>query len=128
MSAFETESSYSRPEVSVSNDPYILIAMFDYQGDTRRGALSGWQKVTNACQQSQPGTLVYLVSRDTNNAGRVGSVAVYESERYFWDVHVPGEAVVENKAQYGDIRIKTDLAYFKIVAGFLCTPKGRSNL
>ncbi|CAG9989112.1 unnamed protein product [Clonostachys byssicola] len=125
---FVTTASYSRPEVLSLADPFILIATFDYATNTRDAALDGWSTVTSACQQTQKGTLVYAVAKDPRNDDRVGSVAVYESEKYFWEVHVPGQAVVDNKAKYGDIRTKTDLAYFKLTGGFLFNDKAYSRL
>ncbi|KAF9694462.1 hypothetical protein EKO04_007230 [Ascochyta lentis] len=117
--SFHVTSSYSRQETTKAKDPYILIASFEYKEDSREAALAGWQNVTSACQHSEEGTFAYVVGKDTKNALRVGSVAVYESEKYFWAVHAKGNAVVDNKTKYGEIRTKTDLAYYKIVAGFL---------
>ncbi|KAM0420979.1 hypothetical protein ACHAPT_011222 [Fusarium lateritium] len=129
VSTFQTTSSYARSEVLNANDPYILIATFDYKEGLRAGALDGWQSVTSACQQRQPGTYVYVVSKDPKNADRVATVAVYESEKYFWDVHATDQAIVDNKVKYGpEIRTKTDLEYFKLVAGFLVNDQTRSKL
>jgi hypothetical protein len=128
ITAFVTTASYSRPEVLSLADPFILIATFDYATNTRDAALDGWSTVTSACQKTQQGTLVYAVAKDSRNGDRVGSVAAYESEKYFWEVHVPGQAVVDNKKKYGDIRTKTDLAYFKLIGGFLFNDKAYSRL
>lgn len=128
VSVFKTTSSFTRPETTDINDPFILIATFDYKEGTRAGALEGWQDLTYAIQSTDPGTFVYTVAKDPKNSDRVGSVAVYESEEYFWDVHVPNPAIGANKAKYGDIRTKTDLAYFKIVGGFLINEATRSKL
>ena len=127
VSSVHITSSYSRPEVLEHKDPYILIASFEYKENTRAGALSGWQNVTSACQQTEDGTFVYVVGKDPKNALRVGSLAVYDSEQYFWEVHATGRGVVDNKAKYSDIRTKTQLSYFKIVAGFLYKQSGRTT-
>ncbi|KAI8412381.1 hypothetical protein FOFC_05638 [Fusarium oxysporum] len=128
VSVFKATSSFTRPETSQIIDPFILIATFDYREDTRDGALEGWQDLTSAIFPTDPGTFVYTVSKDAVNADRVGSVAVYESEKYFWETHVPNPAIGANKAKYGDIRTKTDLAYFNIVGGYLINDTTHSKL
>jgi quinol monooxygenase YgiN len=128
VSVFKATSSFSRPETTNLVDPFILIATFDYKEGTRAGALDGWQDLTSAIFPTDPGTFVYTVAKDPVNPDRVGSVAVYESEKYFWDVHVPNPAIGANKAKYGDIRTKTDLGYFKIVGGYLINDKTHSKL
>ncbi|KAJ4052067.1 hypothetical protein NW756_001502 [Fusarium oxysporum] len=128
VSVFKATSSFTRPETSQIIDPFILIATFDYREDTRDGALEGWQDLTSAIFPTDPGTFVYTVAKDAVNADRVGSVAVYESEKYFWDTHVPNPAIGANKAKYGDIRTKTDLAYFNIVGGYLINGTTHSKL
>jgi quinol monooxygenase YgiN len=128
VSVFKATSSFTRPETSNITDPFVLIATFDYKENTRAGALDGWQDLTSAIFPTDPGTFVYTVAKDPMNADRVGSVAVYESEKYFWDTHVPNPAIGANKAKYGDIRTKTDLAYFKIVGGYLINNTTHSKL
>ncbi|KAJ4245271.1 hypothetical protein NW762_014141 [Fusarium torreyae] len=128
VSVFKATSYFTRPETSTVIDPFILIATFDYKENTRAGALDGWQDLTSAIHPTDPGTFVYTVAKDPQNPDRVGSVAVYESENYFWDVHVPNPAIGANKAKYGDIRTKTDLAYFRMVGGYLINDTTRSKL
>ncbi|KAM0313372.1 hypothetical protein ACHAPQ_012052 [Fusarium lateritium] len=128
VSVSKATSSFTRPETSNFIDPFILIATFDYKENTRAGALDGWQDLTSAIHPTDPGTFVYTVAKDPQNPDRVGSVAVYESEMYFWDVHVPNPAIGANKAKYGDIRTKTDLAYFRMVGGYLVNDRTLSKL
>ena len=60
-----------------------------------------------------------VLAKDENDPTKVGGVMAFDSERYFWDVHVAGEHTQRNKGNFGDVRTRTDLAYFKLVGGFL---------
>lgn len=63
--------------------------------------------------------MVQVMAKDENDPDKVGGVMAFESEQYFWDTHVAGPHTTGNKAKFGDCRLRTDLRYFKLVAGFL---------
>ena len=125
---YETFTSYSRPSVNEHPDPYILIAGWEYKENTRSGALNGWNDYNAGCKRDEPGTMVQTLATDPNDPAKVGGVMAFDSEKYFWDVHVAGPHTQGNKAKYGDIRIRTDLNYYKLVAGFLHKEERGSRL
>lgn len=125
---YKTFTSYTRRSVLSHPDPYILIAAWDYQKNTRTPALSGWQDYNDGCKRDESGTLMQVLATDENDEERVGGVMAFDSEQYFWDVHVAGKHTTKNKGKYGNIRVKTDLKYYKLVAGFLGRESRESRL
>lgn len=125
----ETSSSFVRPEITKSGDPFITYASINYKEDTRDEALGGWKTVTLETQKNEPDTLGYVIAKDMGNSVTIKTLEVYASEKYFREVHAPSKAVTENKAKYGDdIRTSIKHAFLKLVAGYLHKDKAGSNL
>jgi quinol monooxygenase YgiN len=69
-------------------------------------------------ERDEPGTLSYNILRDKDNANRVKTLEVYESERYLWDSRAKSAAVNSNKEANKDIRANLHLVFLKLVTGY----------
>ncbi|KAF2022344.1 hypothetical protein BU24DRAFT_417993 [Aaosphaeria arxii CBS 175.79] len=125
----EPSSTFTRPEISNTEDPHFVYAAIDYKEGERDEALEGWKTVTSETQKNEPETLSYSILKDKGNSVTINTLEVYASEAYFKQVHVPSNAVKENRQKYGDeIRTSMKWAILKKVAGYLYKEKPSSNL
>ena len=112
-------ASFTRPEVSRQENPYIVFATLDYKPGTRSQGVAGFSKVCKQTEKNEPGTLSYSILEDSENENLVKTLEVYESEKYLWDPHAKSKAVSENKEKDGSLRNSMSFVFLKKVEGYL---------
>jgi quinol monooxygenase YgiN len=112
-------ASFTRPEISGHENPYIVFATLDYKSGTRSQGVAGFSQVCEETEKNEKETLSYSILEDKENDNLVKTLEVYESEKYLWDPHAKSQAVSQNKEMNGGIRNSTSFVFLKRVAGFL---------
>jgi quinol monooxygenase YgiN len=114
----EAVASFTRASIFQHHDPYIVFGTLDYKPGTAQQGILGFTHVCAMTERDEPGTLSYSILRDKDNANRVKTLEVYESERYLWDSRAKSAAVNSNKEANKDIRANLHLVFLKLVTGY----------
>jgi quinol monooxygenase YgiN len=110
---------------SISDNPAIILANFEYQPGTLLNAVKGWKSVVDYVSAKEDGTKSYTVMADLEKGKEIRTVEVYESWEYVENVHTKSPVIAENLAQNGKDRTGVKgVVRVKFVDGFL----GREKL
>ncbi|KAF2643301.1 hypothetical protein P280DRAFT_446753 [Massarina eburnea CBS 473.64] len=129
ISTSEVNSTFTRPETTKADNPWICYASIEYKEGKRSEALEGWKHVTAETEKNEPETLSYSNYKNRDHPETVKTMEVYTSQQYFKDVHVPSKAVQGNLQKHGnDIRVSLKHVSLKLIGGYLAKEKSMSNL
>jgi quinol monooxygenase YgiN len=105
---------------SISDDPAIVLANFEYKPGTLSDAVKGWKSVVDYVSAEEEGTKSYTVMADLEKGKEIRTVEVYESWEYVENVHMKSSIIAENVAQNGKDRTGIKgVVRVKFVDGFL---------
>lgn len=115
----------ARPTPSISDNPAIVLANFEYKPGTLGNAVKGWKSVTDYVSAKEDGTKSYTVMADLEKGKEIRTVEVYENWDYMENVHLKSPVIASNVEQNGKDRTGVEGAVrVKFVDGFL----GRERL
>ncbi|KAF2787008.1 hypothetical protein K505DRAFT_379873 [Melanomma pulvis-pyrius CBS 109.77] len=110
---------------SVSDNPAIVLANFEYKPGTLASALKGWNSVVDYVSAKEEGTKSYTIFADLEKGNEIRTVEVYDSWEFVENVHLKSPAIAQNVEQNGKDRTGVKGAVkVKFVDGFL----GREKL
>ncbi|KAF2709913.1 hypothetical protein K504DRAFT_430016 [Pleomassaria siparia CBS 279.74] len=105
---------------SVSDNPAIILANFEYKSGTVSNAFKGWKSVVDYVSANEDGTRGYTVLADVDTRKEVRTVEVYDSWDFVENVHLKSPAIRANVEQNGKDRTDVKGAVrVKFVDGFL---------
>ena len=118
----------SRPPPTVSSNPAIILANFEYKPGTLSHALEGWKDVVKYVESNEDGTKGYTVTA-ADGGNEVRTVEMYDSWDYVENVHLKAPAIAENQKQNGADRTGNKGAVrLRAVDGFLGREKGGAKI
>ncbi|KAF2821734.1 hypothetical protein CC86DRAFT_426156 [Ophiobolus disseminans] len=95
---------------------YVAMAKIDYVPGTRIEGIKHWRAVAASVEEHEKeGTHTYWFLADPEHEDVLYTLERYRDEKYLWDVHVPSDAIQENKEKQKDIRTGLLLRCFESV-------------
>jgi quinol monooxygenase YgiN len=111
--------TFTKPDVTVLDDPYICFAHIVYRPNKRQEAIPYWEKVV-AETKNESGTLVYGLVVDKEKPEELFTIETYESKEYLWDVHVARNSAIQKSIQETkSMRTSLEHNLLKKVGGYL---------
>lgn len=115
----QQQKLFTRPELKVQENPFVLLAKLSYKPDKFAEGLEGWKPVVTATEQNETGVLSYSVGKDVEHENRLTLVEAYESEKYLQDVHFKSKAVQRKLQEEDELRsAEPEVVFLKHVAGY----------
>lgn len=121
-------SKVAKAVPTISSNPALVIANFEYKPGTVDSAIEGWKEYVKYVQESEDGTKEYAVLA-TEGEGWVRTVDVYESWEFLDKVHINSEAI--GKVKEGIQKNGTgnvNVVRVRVVDGFLGRDKGSAKI
>ncbi|OAA57630.1 Dimeric alpha-beta barrel [Niveomyces insectorum RCEF 264] len=111
-------------KLAAVTDPYVVVGEVTYKnGELVQQSLPHWAKVVETNKTSEPGTLVYALSRGAAEPSKLYTLEAYESKDYLWDVHAKSAAVQANVATTKEWRDNLTLHVVRKAHGYLARAK-----
>lgn len=109
---------FTKPEVRQQKDPFIVFADLEFESGARDGTLKHWKNNLNSSKE-ESGCFIYGFLKDPEQADRMYTLEVYESEKFLWETHVKAAAVQDTIGKTEGVRKNLILSKLKMVDGFL---------
>lgn len=130
LDVIEDFGLFMRPDaIDQAEDPYIVVGEVTYKdGALVEKSLPHWAKVVHTTKTSEPGSLVYALTRGGVAGGaaepnKLYTLEVYTDKDYLWDVHAKSQAVQDNVRSTKEWREGVKHHMMKKVHGYLAKSK-----
>ena len=80
------DMTFSKPEFAKASNPYIVVESLTYTSGGVHHVMDHWEEEV-AAARNETGTLLFGVYGDPTNGNRLWTLAAYESEQYWREVH-----------------------------------------
>ncbi|KAK0746598.1 hypothetical protein B0T18DRAFT_447093 [Schizothecium vesticola] len=88
------DMTFSKPEFAKASNPYIVVESLTYTSGGVHHVMDHWEEEV-AAARNETGTLLFGVYGDPTNNNRLWTLAAYESEQYWREVHEKSETARE---------------------------------
>lgn len=120
-----TSSKICSPPPSISTEPAIVLAHFEYKPGDISNALKEWEEVVEYVAKNEFWTRGYTVSEEQGK-NNVRTVETYESWDFLEKVHLKNKAISKNQSYIPKDRISQGAVRVVAVDGFLAR-EGKPN-
>ncbi|CAK7212810.1 hypothetical protein SCUCBS95973_001587 [Sporothrix curviconia] len=105
--------------IPAAKDPHVVVGEVSYKSaELAEKSFAHWAKVVQTTKDKEEGSLVYALSRGSEDPSKIYSLEAYTSKDYLWNEHAKSQAVQDNVKETSHWRSGLKHHILKQVDGF----------